>query len=74
MFFSISGSCAAIIGLVGAVTSLVAGILTALFSVSGNILSAVSGGDLNYFSLVLGLALPVLYLIGAFQNRRVAVA
>ncbi|MGI5849511.1 MAG: hypothetical protein ACOX8Q_05540 [Christensenellales bacterium] len=81
---------AAVLSLVGAAVSLVAGILgvanaakpekatvcivfgilTAVFSVLGNILTAAGGGDFSVISLITGLILPVLYLIGAFQNKK----
>jgi len=52
-----------------AMTCIVFGVLAAALSVFGNILTVVGGGSFSPFSLVLGLALPVLYLIGAFQNK-----
>ena len=45
------------------------GILTALFSVLGNILT-VAGGAHSVCSLITGLAVPVLFLVGAFQNKK----
>ena len=85
---------AAILVLLGAIVSLVAGILgvanaakpekaticivfgilAAVLSVLGNVLTAASGGTFSVFNLILGLVLPVLYLIGAFQNKTRAVA
>ncbi len=49
---------------------IVFGILTALFSVLGNILTVAGGGSFSVFSLIIGLALPVLFLVGAFQNKK----
>ena len=45
------------------------GVLTALLAVLGNVLTMAGGGDFNPVGLIIGLALPVLYLIGAFQNK-----
>jgi hypothetical protein len=55
-------------------TCIVFGILTAVFSVLGNVLTVAGGGDFSVVSLIIGLILPVLYLIGAFQNNSRAVA
>ncbi len=83
---------AAILTLVSAVVSLIAGIvgvknaakpekaglcivfgvLTAVLAVLGNILSVAGGGAFSTMGLVTGLLLPVLYLIGAFQNKNAA--
>ncbi|NLX95845.1 MAG: hypothetical protein GXY83_06690 [Rhodopirellula sp.] len=57
-----------------AMVCIVFGILTAVFSVLGNVLTAAAGGSFSVVNLILGLALPVLYLIGAFQNRNRALA
>lgn len=85
---------ATILALLGAIVSLVAGILgvanaakpekaticivfgilAAVLSVLGNVLTATSGGTFSVFNLILGLVLPVLYLIGAFQNKARVVA
>jgi hypothetical protein len=85
---------ATILALLGAIVSLVAGILgvanaakpekanicivfgilAAMLSVLGNVLTATSGGTFSVFNLILGLVLPVLYLIGAFQNKARVVA
>ncbi len=46
------------------------GILTALFSVLGNILTVAGGGTFSVLSLITGLAVPVLFLVGAFQNKK----
>ncbi len=53
---------------------IVFGILAAVLSVLGNVLTATSGGTFSVFNLILGLVLPVLYLIGAFQNKARVVA
>ena len=39
-------------------------------SLLGTVLTIVSGGSVNFFSLLLSLVLPVLYLIGAFQLKK----
>lgn len=56
-----------------AMTCIVYGILTAVLAVLGNILSVVGGADFNVIGLAIGLVLPALYLIGAFQNKKRAV-
>jgi len=48
------------------------GILTAVISVLGNALGMAAGGSFDVAGLVTGLLLPVLYLIGAFQNKKLA--
>ena len=57
-----------------ATVCIVFGILTAVLSVLGNVLTAAGGGSFSVVNLILGLVLPVLYLIGAFQNKKKAVA
>ncbi|MGI6174762.1 MAG: hypothetical protein ACOYJC_01100 [Christensenellales bacterium] len=57
-----------------ATVCIVFGILTAVLSVLGNILTTAGGGDFSVLNLILGLVLPVLYLIGAFQNKQRAAA
>ena len=53
---------------------IVFGILTALICILSNVLRMAGGGSLSVPSLILGLALPVLYLIGAFQSKSSSVA
>ncbi len=48
---------------------IIAGIVAVAASLIGNVLTVVSGGDFNPVNLVSGLALPVLYLVGAFQSK-----
>lgn len=50
------------------------GIIVAVLSVAGTILNSVGGGSFSAFSLILGLALPVLYIIGAVFNKKEHVA
>lgn len=57
-----------------ATVCIVFGILTAVLSVLGNVLTAAGGGSFSVVNLILGLVLPVLYLIGAFQNKKKAAA
>ena len=50
-------------------TCVVFGIIVIALSVLGTILGLVAGGSFNVLTLVTGLAVPILYLIGAFQNK-----
>lgn len=53
-----------------AMVCIVFGILTAVLSVLGNVLTVAGGGSFSIPNLLLGLVIPVLYLIGAFQNKQ----
>ena len=53
-------------------TCIVYGVLTAALVVLSNILYVSAGSGMNTMSLVTGLILPALYLIGAFQNKKLA--
>lgn len=53
-----------------AMQCIILGFLTAALSILGNVLTVVGGGDFSVINLVLGLVIPVLYLIGAFQNKQ----
>lgn len=46
------------------------GIAVAALSIVSMILNSVGGGDFSATSLVTSLALPILYIIGAFRNRQ----
>ena len=46
------------------------GIIVAVLSVAGTVLNSVGGGTFSVFSLILGLVLPVLYIIGAVFNKK----
>ena len=46
------------------------GIIVAVLSVAGTTLNSVGGGTFSVFSLILGLVLPVLYIIGAVFNKK----
>ncbi len=51
---------------------IVFGAIIIALSVLSNILNLASGSEFNLFSLLLGLVLPVLYLIGAVQLKNMA--
>ena len=48
---------------------IVFGILTIILSILGTVLTVVAGGKFSFVSLITGLIVPVLYLLGAFQNK-----
>lgn len=50
------------------------GIIVAVLSVAGTILNSVGGGTFSAFSLILGLVLPVLYIVGAVFNKKEHIA
>ena len=52
---------------------IVFGVITALFAVLGSLMTVLGGGKFNAGNLIIGLLLPVLYLIGAFQNKSLIV-
>lgn len=62
---------ASIIMIVGDGLGIVFGII-AVSSVFASTLSMMGGNSLNFASLLVGLLLPVLYLVGAFQNKKLA--
>lgn len=51
---------------------LVMGIIVAILSVAGNVISNVLGSDFNIFNYATGLVIPVLYIIGAVKNKEPA--
>ena len=51
---------------------IVFGAIIIALSVLSNILNLASGSEFNLFSLLLGLVLPVLYLVGAVQLKNMA--
>ena len=53
-------------------TCLVMGIIVAILSVAGNVISNVLGSDFNAFNYATGLVIPVLYIIGAAKNKELA--
>lgn len=77
ILFLVSGIVELIAGIIGVLNAekpqkakvcIVWGALVAVLSVAGTILGVAGGGDFSAFSLVLGLVLPVLYIIGAVKN------
>ena len=51
---------------------LVMGVIVAILSVSGNIISNVLGSDFNIMNYATGLIIPILYIIGAAKNKELA--
>ena len=51
---------------------LVMGIIVAVLSVAGNVISNVLGSDFNIFSYATGLIIPILYIMGAVKNKELA--
>ena len=51
-------------------TCIVWGVIVAVLSVASIVLNAVGGGEFSIVSVITGLVLPVLYIIGAACNRR----
>ena len=51
---------------------IVIGVIVAILSVAGNVISNVLGSDFNIFSYATGLIIPVLYIIGAVKNKEPA--
>lgn len=46
------------------------GVIVAVLCIAGTILNSVGGGSFSILSLVLGLVLPILYIIGAVFNKK----
>jgi len=74
----ISGVVQLIAGILGAANAskpekamvcIVFGVLTAILAVLGNVISMAGGGDFSPVGFGLGLVLPILYLIAAFQSK-----
>ena len=51
---------------------LVMGVIVAILSVAGNIISNVLGSSFNILSYATGLIIPILYIIGAVKNKEPA--
>lgn len=51
---------------------IVIGVIVAILSVAGNIISNVLGSDFNIINYATGLIIPVLYIIGAVKNKEPA--
>ena len=48
---------------------LIMGVLVAVLSVAGNIISNVLGSSFNITSYITGLIIPALYIVGAVRNK-----
>ena len=51
---------------------MVIGVIVAILSVAGNVISNVLGSDFNIMNYATGLIIPVLYIIGAVKNKEPA--
>lgn len=51
---------------------IVIGVIVAILSVAGNVISNVLGSDFNIINYAIGLIIPVLYIIGAVKNKEPA--
>ena len=51
---------------------IVIGVIVAILSVAGNVISNVLGSDFNIINYAIGLIIPVLYIIGAVKNKEQA--
>ena len=51
---------------------MVIGVIVAILSVAGNVISNVLGSDFNIINYATGLIIPVLYIIGAAKNKELA--
>ena len=51
---------------------IVIGVIVAILSVTGNVISNVLGSDFNIINYAAGLIVPVLYIIGAAKNKELA--
>ena len=51
---------------------IVIGVIVAILSVAGNVISNVLGSDFNIINYATGLIIPVLYIIGAVKNKKPA--
>ena len=51
---------------------LVMGVIVAILSVAGNVISNILGSSFNILSYATGLIIPVLYIIGAVINKELA--
>lgn len=50
-------------------TCITFGIMTAVFTVLGSVVSMIGGKSFNFMGLLIGLVVPVIYLVGAYQNK-----
>ena len=51
---------------------MVIGVIVAILSVAGNVISNILGSSFNILSYATGLIIPVLYIIGAAKNKETA--
>lgn len=51
---------------------IVIGVIVAILSAAGNVISNVLGSDFNIINYATGLIIPVLYIIGAVKNKELA--
>ena len=51
---------------------MVIGVIVAILSVAGNVISNVLGSDFNIMNYATGLIIPILYIIGAAKNKEPA--
>ena len=51
---------------------IVIGVIVAILSVAGNVISNVLGSDFNIINYATGLIIPILYIIGAAKNKELA--
>ena len=51
---------------------LVMGVIVAILSVAGNVISNILGSSFNILSYATGLIIPILYIIGAVKNKETA--
>ena len=51
---------------------LVMGVIVAILSVAGSVISNILGSSFNILSYATGLIIPVLYIIGAVKNKELA--
>jgi len=81
IFALVSAALELVAGIVGVVNCkkpekstacMVWGIIVAVLSIVGQILTVKAGGSFSVLSLITGLALPVLFIIGAALNKKSA--
>ncbi len=54
-------------------TCIVWGVVVAVMCIAGEIISMIGGSQFNVFSLICGLVIPVLYIIGAVKNKSIII-
>lgn len=55
-----------------ATVCIIFGFLTFVISIVANVLNVAGNNKVSVVSIILGIVLPVIYLIGAFQNKKLA--